>query len=238
MTLSKFALHAVLLAAEKFATPEQDFEKLSQVAANIAAAVEESPVLPFEGSAAQEATVLVLTAISAHESGYRDEIRHCQWRGDHGQSVSMYQLHKGVSWYGQKEKSICSNEVLAGKLAIRVLIDAQMTGGKIQGMFRTYASGDPRKATYAADGQNGLRGMFFTLAKHPDFDIISRDGRKRVIAEGRFNHEQEEATTGLWSPLREAGEVSRGKGRRGPEGACCVDRSSEVRQRQDGEDGC
>ena len=145
MILSKFALQAVLVAAEVFSTPTQDFGKLSDIAANVAAAVEESPALPFEGEAAQEATVLALVAISAHESHFRDDIRQCKVRGDHGASVSMYQLHSGVIWRGNSLKDICNNEVLAGKLAVRALVDAKSRLKTIRSMFRGYATGNPAK---------------------------------------------------------------------------------------------
>lgn len=237
MVLSKFALNAVLVAAEVFSTPERDPGKLGRIAANIAASVEESPVLPFGGGAAQEATVLALVAISAHESHFRDDIRQCRVRGDHGASVSMYQLHSGVIWRGNTLKDICDNEVLAGKLAIRALVDAQQRLKTIRSMFRGYATGNPAKPAASADATHGLSGMFFTLAKHPDFDIIPSDSNRRVSASWRTN-EQEKATTGYGRSLREAGEVSGVEGGGESAGACCMDRPEKVWSIQDGKDGC
>lgn len=237
MVLSKFAVHAVLVAAETFGAVERDPGKLSQIAANIAASVEESPVLPFDGEAASEATVLALVAISAHESQFRDDIRQCRVRGDHGASVSMYQLHSGVIWRGNSLKDICNNEVLAGKLAIRALVDAKQRIKTLRSMFRGYATGNPTKPAASADAQHGLYGMFFTLANHQDFDIIPSNSNRRIVATWR-NNEQEKATTGNRCSFRKTGEVSGGEGRGESEGACCVDRSQEVRRREDGQDGC
>lgn len=237
MILSKFALQAVLVAAEIFSSPTRDLAKLSGIAASIAASVEESRALPFAGEAAQEATVLALVAISAHESHFRDDIRQCRVRGDHGASVSMYQLHRGVIWRGNSLKDICNNEVLAGKLAIQALVDAKQRLKTLRSMFRGYATGNPAKPAASADAHHGLSGMFFTLAKHSDFDTIPSDGNRRLSTLWRTN-EQEKATSGDRRSFRQTGEVSGGEGGGKPAGACCLDRSEKVWSIQDGKDGC
>lgn len=80
---------------------------MRRLAADVAAVSHERPAL---GNAAR--TAALLASISASESGgFRDEVMDCRVNGDHGHSITAFQLHYGPP-------SACSMWMLAAKVAL------------------------------------------------------------------------------------------------------------------------
>jgi transglycosylase-like protein with SLT domain len=120
------------------------------IAQDIVMAVE-NPLgdLPFDGPAAKEASAVLLAAIARNESGYDPRVRNCTRRGDHGRSISVFQLIQGPSRGGYSELEICTNPQLAAKLALEVLGWYKHLGSSLL-MLQGYAAGDPSAVSDAA----------------------------------------------------------------------------------------
>lgn len=115
--------------------------RLDAFAADVAAAVDAAPALPFDGPAAREGAIGALLVVAHHEAGFRQEVIDCRVTGDHGRSVSAYQLHKGMAWGPFSREQLCASNQLAAGRALAVLVvhaDRGLTPGA---MWRAYASG-------------------------------------------------------------------------------------------------
>lgn len=120
--------------------------------------------LPFQGEAAREAAAAALVTVAWHESDrFSAAMMDCSAcplggpRCDRGKSISIYQLHTGVSWMGYSREDICSDNLLATKLSLHWLSYHGRRTRSVIGMMRGYASGDP---AIKSDAANQLERMF------------------------------------------------------------------------------
>ena len=127
------------------------FARYDAMSTEIANAVEDPhETLPFTGPAAKEASGIALVAIAWHESNFRQVVRDCRMTGDHGASISSFQLMKGTSWFHYSKDEICTNPQLAATLALRVLnwYDRSVS---TKSLFQGYATGSWAVQATAAD---------------------------------------------------------------------------------------
>lgn len=144
--LEALALAAVLSVADAEDATER--ARLQGIAFDVALAVELGRV-PFTGPAAREAAALALVAIGFGESGFRPNIGDCRVTGDHGRSVSFYQVMRGPNWAGCSREGICGNGSLAALLGLRAFaIHAQPSRSHL-GTFYGYASGSASRPSDA-----------------------------------------------------------------------------------------
>lgn len=100
--------------------------------------------LPFQGKNAKERSAILLAALAEHESGFREEIEMCNWRGipgmseDDGKSKGLTQLYKGASRGGYAEDEICGNAELQFRLALRYLTMSMRKCKTMRGMLSNY----------------------------------------------------------------------------------------------------
>ena len=153
------AILAVLLSlAAPVRHPEPEVARaarLALVAADqaraVALEVDEGRAL-FTGPAARAGEALALVAIGQHESGFAEAFGRCEASGDHGRSLTFYQLMKGAAWFGHRREEICPSGVLAARLALRVLHGYKTRcAPRPMSWFRGYASGNCGVPTQAAD---------------------------------------------------------------------------------------
>lgn len=135
--------------------------------------------LPFDGPMAVEATELALTAIAANESSYTEEVRNCTKKGDHGRSVSSFQIFEGPGRKGHAARELCEDPVLAGKLAINILGWYQYSWQPEQ-LFAGYATGSGLTPNYASGRQYRL---FQKMLKSQKIKISKVKGFKKFYAE-------------------------------------------------------
>lgn len=130
-----------------------EVQRVETFAAEVTRAVDAAPALPFTGSAAREATIAALLVIAHHESGLRPEVIDCRERGDHGRSVSAFQLLGPFGRGGLSVDAVCSSNELAAGAALRVLeLHAiRCTRSAPLGWFRAYASGSCGTKSDAAE---------------------------------------------------------------------------------------
>jgi hypothetical protein len=124
----------------------RDETRLRQVAADIWAAAESSPV--FCGQAAVESTALGLVAIAHHESGWHPRVQDCRYN-PHDPAVSLFALQGPIARGGRSREAVCSDNALAARLAGFVLTRFRRAGS-LYVMARGYASGDTRIVSRAA----------------------------------------------------------------------------------------
>lgn len=135
--------------------------------------------LPFEGPAAILATEYALVAISANESAFNAKVRDCTIIGYPGRSISIFQIALGPTRGGFKEKDICSNPVLAAKLAVDILTWYRAVP-KAEQLFSGYATGNPSKTNYAA----GRQFRFFKqLLARSNIRVVRKPGSSKFFAE-------------------------------------------------------
>lgn len=141
---------AALLAAVH--PPAEDVHRVESFAYVISDAVEDTGATPFTGDERELTAGLALVAIGNHESGFRDDIVQCRWKGDSGKSISAWQLWGPWAWFGHTHDEVCGSTRLAAALALRVLdVHAQQCKRSAwRGVFNGYASGDCSKASKAA----------------------------------------------------------------------------------------
>lgn len=149
MNLPALVLSAILMTLPATADQAAERARLDPLAAAIAAAVLAAPALPFEGPAAREASALGLVALAAGESGWRAEVIDCRVTGDHGRSVSAWQLMTPWAWAGRSRADICSSVPLAAGLALRALGLHGAQARSHLSMFYGYASGSASRPSKA-----------------------------------------------------------------------------------------
>lgn len=152
MELTALVLNVMIALTPVVARPVEDsstMERYRGIATEISSAVETAEQYPFEGPAAKTASAIALATIAQHESSYREAVRSCRVRGDGGQSISLFQLYRGRSWFGHSSTEICEDPVLAGKLALNVL-DWYSTSRSLTSLFQGYTSGKRSITSWSA----------------------------------------------------------------------------------------
>jgi len=151
-----------------------DTDRLRGVADDITEVSRESNL--FCGPAADEAAALALTAVAEHESGFWGKVQSCEacYRGspfcDKGRSISLWQLHiGGGAWREYDRPTICGNNDIAARLALRILERHRKTSTPA-GLFVGYARGGRRAA-----GPE-MASIFGTLIRSQRITISYRDG--------------------------------------------------------------
>lgn len=153
MTLFEITIAALLSVARPPAVDVvADRTRLEAMAAAIAGAVETAddplvaawlgePQLPLTGHRAREATALALVAIAAHESALRADVADCRRTGDHGRSITTWQLMRGRSWGRHTRRELCSSVAIAARQALAVFAGNGARASTAGGLFASYAGG-------------------------------------------------------------------------------------------------
>lgn len=115
--------------------------RLDAFAANVARAVDEADALPFTGPAAREGSIAALLVTSWHESGMHADVIECRRNGDHGQSITAWQLRRPWAWRGHTREELCGSVRIAAGTALAVLVVHSDRGLTPGAMWRAYASG-------------------------------------------------------------------------------------------------
>lgn len=149
--------------------------------------------LPFDGPMAVEATEAALTAIAANESSYDENVRSCKKKGDHGRSVSIFQILSGPGRGGKTETEVCENPVLAAQLAINILGWYKFSW-KTEQVFAGYATGRGDTPNYASTKQHT---SFVKLLKNSKIKITKKKGIAKLWAESSES-EVVSSTNGSW----------------------------------------
>lgn len=146
---------------------EEENEVACAMAKDIASVAEVEPV-PFAGEGARHAGAIAMAVVAWHESAHLDpgiiDCSACPVGGprcDRGQSVSAFQLMKGVSWMGNTREDICQDNALAASLALHWLSYHGRRTKTVGGMYRGYAAGDPG---VKSDAAVRMEGMFWKAA--------------------------------------------------------------------------
>ena len=150
MSLSYFAVTVLLSLLGQRTDPDLYCDvpanaRLCDVARDAATAVESATRLPFDGPAANEASTVLLLSIAWHESiQFRADVQTCGLKGDHGRSITNYQLHVGPARGVHSEAELCdpdAGNLLASRLALRWLA-RYARRGSLTGIVRGYAGGE------------------------------------------------------------------------------------------------
>ena len=165
-----FAVWAMLAMLRSSADPmtfcdDAEHARLCAVAEDTVAATDGARALPFDGPAAQSASIVALLSVAYHESGLREDVQDCTVRGDKGRSISLYQLHVGPARHGHTADEICSDNLLATRLALRYLARTARRGS-VYGMFSGYA-GAPGKAALEITAIYRTQAMRWSIAQCP-----------------------------------------------------------------------
>lgn len=134
--------------------------------------------LPFQGDLAREAAAAALVTVAWHESDrFSPAMMDCSAcplggpRCDRGKSISIYQLHTGVSWMGYSRDEICSDNLIATKISLHWLSYHGRRTRSVIGMMRGYAAGDPAiKSTAASE----MERMFNLAMSRADLQLLPR----------------------------------------------------------------
>lgn len=183
MTMMELVLGAMMALTPSQWRPQEGSERSQtyrEIAQDIVMAVE-NPLgeLPFDGPAAKEASAVLLAAIARSESGFDPRVRNCTRRGDHGRSISVFQLMDGPSRGGYSEREICTNPQLAAKLALEVLGWYKDLGSSLL-MLQGYAAGGPFTVSDAA---TQTYGFFVSQRSANEIKVKSQQGSSRLRAE-------------------------------------------------------
>lgn len=153
MTLLQFTLGALLSLHQP---AEADRARIEELGAAIASAVEERAIvadwlapeapLPFSGPRALEATILALAAIAWHESHFDERVIACRRNGDHGLSITAFQLMRGHGWGPYTRRELCYSQRLAAIRALDVLIHNGGRARTAAGVFANYSGNDGRES--------------------------------------------------------------------------------------------
>lgn len=123
--------------------------RLEAFAGDVSHAVDVAPEFPFRGPAAREGAIAALLVTAWHESGFRPAIVECRERGDHGRSITAFQLMRGMAWGPFSEEQLCGSVELAATRALAVLtVHARCSTPRA--IWRGYATGDCGRRARAA----------------------------------------------------------------------------------------
>lgn len=128
--------------------------------------------LPFRGPHPRDLAVLALVAIAKHESELRAEVSDCRRTGDHGRSITLYQLHRGLAWGSYSRTELCSNQRVAAERALWVL-SLHARPWHPMTAFRGFASGDRWRRTKAA---REICATWANLAREHGLSVRCEDG--------------------------------------------------------------
>lgn len=113
------------------------------------AAAIESAVEHVETRLSRADAAMALVAIASHESGFASDVADCRRTGDHGKSITAFQLLRGPAWGGYSRADLCASPELAAHQALRVLAANGQRARTPLGLFSAYAGhvrGGPSKA--------------------------------------------------------------------------------------------
>jgi len=185
-TLTTFILTAIVAtytAGAKVAPPEATKLNLVRLAHVFSDAVEDAPVLPFEGPAAREASAALLAVVAWTEGGYSRDVEQCRRVGDQGRSVSLFQLMAGPARGGHSAKEICASTALSAQLALRTFSLAKTPS--FARMINVYATG---RETATSFGALKIRNFFLKFAESEKIVILTKEGAARPWAEFALAH--------------------------------------------------
>lgn len=165
-----FAVWVLLTLMRSAADPgsfceDESNARLCGVASDAVMATQSARALPFDGPAAEPASIVALLSVAYHESGFRADVQDCTIRGDMGRSISLYQLHIGPARHGHSAEEICTDNLLATRLALRYLARTARRGS-VYGMFWGYA-GAPGKAALELTAIYRTQAQRWSIAQCP-----------------------------------------------------------------------
>jgi len=159
-SLAQYAMAAILLLIPKHGPESRtlnDIKRMSGIARSMSGATNDAvdnDGIMWIGPSAQELNVLALAVTVHRESKFDKRIQYCYVRGDHGKSITLYQMMR--PWALQRKEGnhwvtrfttgeLCGDVRLASGQALYLMREAQGGNPIPMRLFQQYTTGSPNK---------------------------------------------------------------------------------------------